>query len=214
MNKILIIEDDRDISALIKLNLEYSSFIVEQAFNGEEGLFLIKEKSYDLIILDLMLPGLNGFSLLPHINREQIPVLILSARDSLTDRVRGLDQGADDYLVKPFDFLELTARVKALLRRFKPRENTLEVEGLIINLQKQTVFNDENEIILTLKEYQLLTIMAENPGVVFSREVLLDRIWGYTSHCDTRTVDMHIKRLRSKVGVHVVKTVYKRGYKV
>ncbi len=214
MVNILLVEDDRDISTLIKMNLEYSAYSIEQAFDGNEGLLMLKTREFDLVILDLMLPKTSGFILIPEINKREIPVLILSAKDSLSDRVRGLNSGADDYLVKPFESLELIARVKALLRRRKPKEELFLFGNITVNIQKQIVIKEEVEIDLALKEYKLLEIMVLNPGIIFSRDTLLERIWGYEHDCDTRTVDMHITRLRKKIGFHLIKTVYKRGYKV
>ncbi len=214
MAKILLVEDDRNISTLIKMNLEYSAFNIHQAFCGKEGLTLLKDRKFDLVILDLMLPGTSGFTLIPEINKRGIPILILSAKDSLSDKVRGLDAGADDYLVKPFESLELIARVKALLRRSKPKEEILAFEDVTIDIERKMVLKGGNEIDLSLKEYDLLEIMAQNRGMIFSREMLLDRIWGYGELCDTRTVDMHITRLRGKIGFESIKTIYKRGYKI
>lgn len=211
MKQILVVEDDRDISTLIKMNLEYAGYSVHQAYDGYMAKCSLKEIYSDLIILDLNIPEINGLDLLPSIVERNIPVLILSARDSIQQKIQGLEKGADDYMVKPFEPLELLARVKALLRR-RTDSNFYSINNLKINRAAKTVWLDGEKVELTYTEYRILEFLAINHGIVFSRSKLLDRIWGYETNCDTRTVDMHITRLRSKVGSGIVKTVYKEGY--
>lgn len=211
MSKILIIEDDRDISTLIKMNLEYSGYIIEQDFYGSTNDETLKNSIPDLIILDLNLPKISGLELLPLFVKYRIPVLILSARDSIQQKVSGLELGAEDYMVKPFEPLELIARVKTILRR-KNNNNIYYVGSLQLNRDSKTVLKNNTKVNLTYTEYKILELLILNRGRLFSRSKLLEKIWGYDSNCDTRTVDMHITRLRSKVGQKVIKTVFKEGY--
>lgn len=212
MKKILVIEDDLNISNLVKINLEYSGFIVDIANDGEEGLRLINPK-YDIVILDLMLPKIQGFDLLPHITKLKIPVIILSAKDTLSDKVNGLNIGADDYLVKPFESVELIARIKSVLRRSENVESNIRFGDLEISLITETVKRKNIKLNLTYTEYKLLSILCLNSEITLSRDRLLEQVWGYENQCDTRTVDMHINRLRTKIGADLIKTVMKKGYK-
>lgn len=212
MKKILVIEDDRDISALIKMNLEYAGYSVHQAYDGLIAIELLKEYP-DLIILDLNLPEISGLDLLPGIVDRNIPVLILSAIDSVQQKVQRLELGAEDYMVKPFEPLELIARIKVLLRR-RAISGFYSIHNLRINRAAKAVFLHGKKLELTYTEYRILEFLTINRGIVFSRSKLLEQIWGYDTNCDTRTVDMHITRLRSKVGHGVIETVYKEGYKI
>lgn len=214
MKRILIVEDDPYISDLIKINLEYSGFTVDRSVSGKEFEEYISKTSYSLVLLDLMLPDCDGFSLLPKLRKQNIPVIIISAKDRISDKINGLELGADDYITKPFDNIELIARIKALLRRSHSVDTEIKINELLINTDRENVYISGKKINLTVKEYELLVCLAENRGIIFSRDRLLERIWGYDDSCDTRTIDMHITRLRAKLNFDVIKTVYKRGYKI
>ena len=226
MNKILIIEDEEAIAELEKDYLELSGFEVEIENNGTDGLERALKEEYDLLILDLMLPGIDGYQVCREIRTtSSVPIIMLSAKGEVFDKVLGLELGADDYMEKPFDTKELVARVKAVLRRFKsgsvPAEanaNTKKVEypDLTINLTNYSVLCDGNTVEMPPKELELLYCLASSPNQVFTREQLLDRIWGYEYLGDTRTVDVHIKRLREKLKDHPhwkLGTVWGIGYK-
>lgn len=213
MKQILVVEDDRDISTLIKMNLEYAGYHVHQAYDGMMVKSQLDKKSVDLIVLDLNIPEIDGLELLPTIVTRDIPVLILSARDTLQDKVQGLELGADDYMVKPFEPLELLARVKVLLRR-REESDIYTINNLTIRRKAKTVWLGDETLDLTYTEFRILEFLVINRGVVFSRSKLLEKIWGYETDCDTRTVDMHITRLRNKIGHGVIETVYKEGYRV
>ncbi len=212
MKKILVIEDDINISNLIRINLEYAGFIVDIANDGEEGLNLLSPV-YQIVLLDLMLPKIQGFDILPQITKLKIPVIILSAKDTLSDKVKGLNIGADDYLVKPFESAELIARIKSVLRRSEKVESIITFGDLEISLITETVKLKNMQLNLTYIEYKLLSILSLNSEITLSRDRLLEQVWGYENLCDTRTVDMHINRLRTKIGAGFIKTVMKKGYK-
>lgn len=211
---ILIIEDDPAITNLLSCQLNYAGFDCKTASDGEAALSLLESHSFDLIILDLMLPKIDGFTLLNTIRIKETPVIIISARDQVGDRIKGLDMGADDYLCKPFESIELIARIKAVLRRRGTIQPDLVIEGFRILFDQKKVMLGPSEVPLSPKEYDLLECLAENPGIIFSRRKLLDKVWGYSSVVDSRTVDMHITRLRAKLNTSAIQTVYKRGYRL
>jgi len=211
---ILIIEDDPAIVNLLTCQLQYAGFLCDSASDGLEGEKKVKENRYDLVILDLMLPEIDGFTLLEQIKKREIPVIIISALDQVGDRIKGLESGADDYLCKPFESVELVARIKCVLRRWEKIQPVLEIDGFTIHFEQKKVFRGAEEVPLTPKEYDLLECLAENQGIIFSRRRLLDRIWGYNEIVDSRTVDMHITRLRAKLETKTIQTVYKRGYRM
>ena len=226
MNKILIIEDEEAIAELEKDYLEISDFEVTIENDGEKGLKTALSEEFDLIILDLMLPGIDGYQVCREIRTtSSVPIIMLSAKGEVFDKVLGLELGADDYMEKPFDTKELVARVKAVLRRFKsgsvPAEanaNTKKVEypDLTINLTNYSVIYRGKTVEMPPKELELLYFLASSPNQVFTREPLLDQIRGYEYIGDTRTVDVHIKRLREKISDHPnwhLSTVWGIGYK-
>lgn len=214
MTKILVIEDEEAISELIRLNLTMVGFDVVQAMDGQEGLDLIKSSNPDLILLDIMLPKVDGYDLLPEITSRNIPVILLTAKDSLKDKVKGFSLGADDYITKPFEGMELIARIKAVLRRTSNISETLTFDDITLIPSQRKVYKGDKEIDLTLKEFDLLKVLVENKGVAFTREKLLEVVWDTDFEGNTRTVDMHIQRLRSKLHTEKITTVYKIGYRL
>jgi DNA-binding response OmpR family regulator len=228
-SRILVIEDDSDIRELVSMNLRDLNFDVESAADGELGYQLASEGSFDLIVLDLMLPGLNGLEVCRRLrgNENFTPILMLTSLNSETDRVVGLEMGADDYLVKPFSIRELQARVKAMLRRVeqlgkaldrKSDDEMLAVGELEINFAKREVRCRGSIVELTSTEFDLLGYMAKRPGHVFSRSDLLDKVWGYHHSGYEHTVNSHINRLRTKIELdpsqpEYVLTVWGVGYR-
>ena len=228
-NRILVVEDQEDIGALIVLNLQSMDHHVHHAKTGNEGLMQARSGDYDLIVLDIMLPGIDGLEICKTLRGESnyTPILMLTAKKSEADRVVGLEVGADDYLTKPFSVRELQARVKALLRRVAffthvpeeaDAEDIITVDALQINKAKRTVTVDSKEVQLTAKEFDLLLYMAIYPGKVFTREQLLNAVWGYQHNGYEHTVNSHINRLRSKIESdpahpRYVITVWGVGYK-
>ena len=226
--RILVVEDQSDINDLIALNLESLNYNVTQCQDGEEGLKLAKNENFDAILLDIMLPGVDGLQICQSLRARGVltPILMLTAKKSEVDRVVGLEVGADDYLTKPFSVLELQARVKALLRRVgfhcnteeKKTKNIIQVDGLSIDEYKRRVTLDDKVINLTAKEFELLIYLAKNPGEVFSRDRLLDSVWGYQHSGYEHTVNSHINRLRAKIesdpaNPKYVHTIWGIGYK-
>ena len=224
--RILIVEDEESIADLEKDYLELSGFEVEVANDGEIGLKKGLEGEFDLIILDLMLPGIDGYQVCRELRaKSQVPIIMLSAKGEVFDKVLGLELGADDYIMKPFDSKEMVARVRAVLRRYQPvkpeapaaeKVKCVEYDGLTINLTNYSVLCDGQNVDMPPKELELLYFLAASPNQVFTREQLLDQIWGYEYIGDTRTVDVHIKRLREKIKDHPgwgLSTVWGIGYK-
>ncbi len=215
MPHILIIEDEPAISDLIEMNLRFAGHRCAQAADGREALSLLSDHPFDLAILDLMLPEIDGLSLLPILCERRLPTIIVSAKAKLSDRVQGLSLGADDYLVKPFEPLELVARVEALLRRASPERDELPLHGVTIKPGERRAFRGDAEIPLTHREFALLMALARRPGTVFSREQLLAQVWGTDYLGESRTVDVHIQRLRRKLGwADVITTAYRSGYRL
>lgn len=224
--KILIVDDDNHIAELISLYLTKECFDNKIAGDGESALAAFDSFKPDLILLDLMLPGMDGYQVCREIrHKSNVPVIMLSAKGEIFDKVLGLELGADDYMIKPFDSKELVARVKAVLRRFEPTPITtttantgkvVEYPDLVINLTNYSVLYCGETIDMPPKELELLYFIATSPNQVFTREQLLDHIWGYEYIGDTRTVDVHIKRLREKIKDHdnwAISTVWGIGYK-
>ena len=219
---ILVVEDDVDILRLITYNLETSGFDVVTAQDGYEALALARRRAPDLIILDLMLPGLDGFEVCKELKRSdstrRIPVLMLTARAEEVDRIVGLELGADDYVVKPFSPRELILRVRAILKRYMAEEAPATVwrrEGLSVDFQAHRVLVDDEEIALTATEFRLLGELIRNQGKVQSRDHLLDKVWGYQFEGYARTVDTHVRRLRQKLGPYAefIETLRGVGYR-
>lgn len=206
IDKVLIIDDEEHIVDLIKYNLEANGFQTIVAFNGVDGLKLSKSEKPDLILLDLMLPGIDGLEVLKRIRSDEklknTPVIMLTAKSEEIDKILGLELGADDYITKPFSVRELTARVKAVLRRMTSKEEesqTFNFADVEIDYVRHEVKKGEEKVELTLKEFELLDILIKNKGKVLTRDLLLDKIWGYEYVGETRTVDVHIRHLRQKL---------------
>ncbi|ADL08207.1 response regulator transcription factor [Thermosediminibacter oceani] len=218
--RILVVDDEEKIVDLVKLYLEKEGFKVDEAHDGQQALDMIAKGEYNLIILDLMLPVIDGWTVCKEVRKKSdIPIIMLTARGEEFDKVLGFELGADDYVVKPFSPRELVARVKALLRRLGPKgpEQTLEFPGLVIEPESRTVRADGKEVALTPKEFDLLYFLAKNKEKVFTREKLLEEVWGYDFFGSLRTVDTHIKQLREKLGrskaASYITTVWGVGYK-
>ena len=227
--RILIVDDDYNIAELISLYLTKECFETKIVGDGEEALRVFPEFQPNLILLDLMLPGIDGYQVCRELrSTSQVPIIMLSAKGEIFDKVLGLELGADDYMIKPFDSKELVARVKAVLRRYQPpvqtpassvteqHGNFVEYPDLIVNLTNYSVIYNGHSIELPPKELELLYFLTSSPNQVFTREQLLDHIWGYEYIGDTRTVDVHIKRLREKIKGNdkwALTTVWGIGYK-
>ena len=225
--RILIVDDDENIAELISLYLTKECFETRIVGDGESALNAVKEFNPNLILLDLMLPGIDGYQVCREVRKEelQVPIIMLSAKGEVFDKVLGLELGADDYMEKPFDSKELVARVKAVLRRYKPvvaeapqpePENEVRLTDLTINRSNYSVTYKGRRVEMPPKELELLYFLASQPNHVYSREQLLDQIWGYEYVGDTRTVDVHIKRIREKIGDHdhwKITTIWGVGYK-
>lgn len=220
--KVLLVEDEPAQREVLSYNLKSEGFDVVSAADGEEAMLLVAEETPDIIVLDWMLPGISGIEICRRIKSKPqtraIPILMLSARAEEVDRVRGLETGADDYVVKPYSVLELMARVRSQLRRVRPAAvgQRLEYEDIILDSETHRVTRDENPLKLGPTEFRLLSTFMEKPGRVWSREQLLDRVWGRDIYVDSRTVDVHVGRLRKALCVHggedPVRTVRGAGY--
>lgn len=222
--KILVVDDEQHILELIQFNLESNDFDVVTCENGEDAVKLANKGDIDLMILDLMLPGIDGIEVCRRIRNSEnkdIPIIMLTAKGEENDKIKGLDIGADDYMTKPFSIRELLARMKAVLRRIEDKsidnDNLIKVRNVTIDIEKHEIKKDDTILELTLKEFELLKMLAKNRGKVLSRDVILDKIWGYEYFGDTRTVDVHIRHLRKKIddneGVFI-ETVRGVGYKM
>lgn len=225
MKKILIIDDEIHIVELLKFNLENNGYKVDYSYDGFDGYLKTKEFQPNLILLDWMLPNISGIDLLKKIRSdetlEQIPVIMLTAKNMEEDKLEGLEDGADDYITKPFSVKEVLARITSVLRRYKYTSNekieVLKADDIQVNVNKHIVTKNGQEIELTLKEFQILKLLIENKGNVLTRTFLLDKIWGYDYYGETRTLDVHIRHLRKKIGDNdskLIETVRGVGYKI
>ncbi|MHB9093289.1 MAG: heavy metal response regulator transcription factor [Eubacteriales bacterium] len=219
--RILVVEDEKRIASFIKRGLEEEAFAVDVAYDGEEGLDWIYNFTYDLIILDILMPGMDGITMCKTLRARGIdtPVLMLTAKDSVDDKVEGLDAGADDYLVKPFAFKELLARLRALTRRQKEgKTNTLLVADLELNVLSRRTFRQGREIELTSKEFALLELLMRNPGKILSRTIIAEHVWDYNFFNQSNIVDVYIRQLRKKIDdpftEKLIHTVRGSGYKI
>ena len=215
MIHILIVEDEKPISNLIRVSLKRAGYSCDCAYDGSEALNYIENRSYDLILLDVMLPQIDGFSLMEYIHPMGIPVIFITAMNAVSDRVKGLRMGADDYIIKPFEILELLARVEVVLRRYNKTTELIEIGGIVIDTVAMTVLRNDTEVNLTKKEYDLLLLFARNPNVALYRETIYERVWNEDFPYGSKTVDLHIQRLRKKVGWEkILKAVNKVGYRL
>ncbi len=215
MIRILAVDDEKPIVELLKLTLRRSGYECVGVYDGITAANLIEKEPFDLILLDIMLPGIDGFSLMDYIRTTGTPVIFLTAKNAVSDRVKGLRMGAEDYIIKPFDILELQARVDGVLRRHGKLQALIQIGGLQINTLSMQVYRNETEILLTRKEYELLLLFAQNPGVVLSKLTIYERVWGGEYPDNTRTVELHIQRMKKKVGWESrIKPVYGMGYRL
>lgn len=215
MAEILVVEDEEIINELIRRNLSLVGHHCERALDGEEAIEIAKAKKFDLIVLDIMLPKLDGFQVLQEV--KGTPTIFLTAKKSVDDRIKGLFMGADDYLTKPFEMLELVARVEAVLRRTKKNEeeDVFVIDDMRIEYQSKRLFFRNQPVECTPKEFELMEVLIKNRNIALSREKLLELVWGYEYIGETRTVDVHIQKLRKKLGLeNRIVTVYKTGYRL
>jgi DNA-binding response OmpR family regulator len=214
MAHILIVEDEEAINRLIKQNLRLAGHDCTQVFDGLEAKKVLEEENtFDLIIMDVMLPYIDGFTLMQYV--KEIPVIFLTAKSQLEDKITGLTSGAWDYLTKPFEMLELIARINLVLEKTQKDSKGIMINDIYVNLEARTVSRDGEEIELAKQEFDLLEILIRNRNIALSREKLLDLAWGYDYMGDTRTVDVHITKLRKKLNLEqYIKTVYKTGYRL
>ena len=222
MLQILVVEDEQSISNLIKINLTKAGYACDCAYDGLAAVDMLDKKPYDLVLLDIMLPDEDGLTILKKLRdngpTRRLPVIMLTAKGTEYDKVVGLDSGADDYIPKPFGMMELVSRVRALLRRTEPeqRADTCDAGPIHVDLNRHMVTVDGNAVTLTFKEFELLCYLMENKGMVLTRDQLLSKIWGYDFDGETRTVDVHIRTLRQKLGEasRCIETIRGVGYKL
>lgn len=215
MVEILIVEDEKPISDLLRLSLGKAGYRCTCVYDGLAAADRIEKEVFDLILLDVMLPGISGFELMDYIRSLGTPVIFITAKNAVSERVKGLRMGAEDYIVKPFEILELLARVEGVLRRHGKLETTLTVGGLQINTLAMTVSREGVEIALTKKEYDLMLLFARNPGIVLYKSTIYERVWGGDYPENTRTVELHVQRMKKKLGwENCIKPVYAIGYRL
>lgn len=215
MIRILVVEDEKPISNLLRMSLEKAGYSCTCVFDGAEAAAYLEYDRYDLILLDIMLPEIDGFELMEYIRPMEISVIFITARGKVADKVKGLRAGAEDYIVKPFEIAELLARVDVVLRRCRKSEAVLNVGGLMIDTYSMRVSKDEEEIHLTKKEYDLLLLFVQNPGRALYRDTIYEHVWGGEYQYGSKTVDLHVQRLRRKVGWEDrLRAVNKVGYRL
>lgn len=215
MIKILIVDDEKPICDLIDLNLSAAGYVCKSVQDGGKAIDLIEQEPFDLILLDVMLPGVNGYDIMEYIRPLKIPVIFITARHEVKDRVKGLRLGAEDYLVKPFEVVELMARVEVVLRRFHKTDQILSAGDVTVDLEARKVFRGGKQVVLTNKEYGLLVLFMQNKNVALFKEHLYEKVWGDEYIADSRTLELHVQRLRRKMGWedHLL-AVYKVGYRL
>lgn len=218
MIKILIVDDEKPICDLIDMNLSECGYHCTTVQDGVNAITMIEQGKYDLILLDVMLPGVNGYDIMEYIRPLEIPVIFITAKHEIKDRVKGLKLGADDYLVKPFDIVELTARVEAVLRRYNKAERLLTAGDVVVDVDAHSVTKSGQTIDLTNKEFGLLVLFIKNKNVALFRETLYEKVWDGEYDGDSRTLDLHVQRLRKKLkwedGLPRIVAVYKVGYRL
>ena len=215
MIHVLIVEDEKPISNLIRMSLTKEGFLCTCAYDGAAAADLLEKNTYDLILLDVMLPEVDGFELMEYLAPLEIPVIFITARSAVKDRIKGLRLGADDYIVKPFEIAELLARVETVLRRYHKTENRIAVGDVVVDTQSRVVTRGGKIIPLTAKEYNLLILFLQNKNIALFRETIYERVWENEYMGDSRTVDLHVQRLRKKLGWQErIAAVYKVGYRL
>lgn len=216
MNRILIVEDEIAIRDLLKISLSAQGYQCECASDGEMAADLLEEKKYDLVLLDVMLPKIDGYELLEYIKQTtEIPVIFITAKSQTKDKIKGLTQGADDYITKPFEMGELIARVEAVLRRFHKTSDCIQINDIEIDVVARSVKKENERIELTPKEFDLLLLLVQNKNMALYRNVIFEKVWGEELEFETRTLDLHIQRLRKKLDwKDKIKTVYRIGYRL
>lgn len=215
MHKILIVEDEAPISNLIRMNLSRAGYCCKCAFDGEDALNKIEEEHFDLIMLDIMLPVMNGHEVLEYVKELGIPVIFLTAVSTVEDKVRGLREGADDYITKPFEIIELLARVEAVLRRYNKAEQVITLLDIEIDIPSRVVIQKGKQVMLTLKEFDLLLLFARNKNVALYRDTIYEHVWDSEYLGNSRTIDLHVQRLKKKLDWDKeIIPVYKVGYKL
>ena len=213
--RILIIEDEKAISDLISMHLTLAGYRCTCKSDGTEGADAIESMKFDLILLDIMLPGADGYELMDYIRPLGIPVIFITAKHDVKDRVKGLRLGADDYLIKPFDIVELQARVETVLKRYYKMENIVHIGDVTVNYDARVVTKAKKPVDLTVKEYKLLVLFIKNKNIALFRDVIYEKVWECEYDGDSRTIDLHVQRLRKKLGFEsILKTVYKVGYRL
>ena len=215
MIRVLIVEDEKPISDLIKLSLTKAGYSCTCAYDGTTAANILEEEHFDLALLDVMLPEVSGFELMEYIQPTGTPVIFITAKNSVDDRVKGLRMGAEDYIVEPFEVMELLARVEVVLRRYQKTEDLLTVGELTIDMRSLQVQRNGETILLTKKEWDLMLLFAQNPGAALYRETIYERVWGGEYPVGSRVVDLHIQRLRKKIGWEdKLQTVNRVGYRL
>lgn len=213
--KILVVEDEAPIRDLISINLQLVGY---EVFTAEDGIMaekFLENQKVDLVLLDVMIPGIDGFSLIEKIKKHNIPVIFVTAKESVLDRVKGLRLGAEDYIIKPFETIELLARIEVVLRRYNKNNQTIKFKNIEVDTEQRIVKLNNKEVYLTVKEYELLVLLLQNKNMALSRDQILERVWGFEYGGETRTVDIHIQRIREKLDLkNNIKTVFKVGYRL
>lgn len=215
MIKILIVDDEKAICDLIDMNLSAAGYSCKTVQDGLEAIDLIEQEEFDLILLDVMLPGADGYDIMEYIRPLKVPVIFITAKHEVKDRVKGLKLGAEDYLVKPFDVVELIARVEVVLRRFRKTQQLLQVGDVVVDTEARKVTKAGKPVVLTNKEYGLLLLFIRNKNVALFKETLYEKVWGDEYIADSRTLELHVQRLRRKMSwEHNLVAVYKVGYRL
>lgn len=215
MIKILIVEDEEAISDLIRMNLIKAGYTCYTAFDGVTAADMMDKEHFDLALLDIMLPGVNGYELLDYTKALEIPVIFITAMSELDDKVKGLKSGADDYITKPFEIVELLARVETVLRRYHKAADKIEIHDISIDIPSRVVIQNGVQVMLTMKEFELLLLFVRNKNIALYRETIYENVWESNYLGDSRTVDLHVQRLRKKLNwEEQIKAVYKVGYRL
>ena len=215
MAKILIVEDDVNIAKMLEVTLSIGGYESERCDNGKKAVDLVTSQSYDLVLLDVMLPDMDGFKVIEYIDKEETAVIFLTALQDVMDKVKGLKLGAEDYIVKPFETVELLARIEVVLRRKHKSNNTIHYGDITMNIDEHTVKKGDDYVSLTPKEFDILAFFLQNQDIALTRERLLATVWGYAFMGETRTVDIHVQQIRKKMGLHnKLVTIPKLGYRL